>query len=139
MLEKYYKYKISYKDYILLLRFGNFYEVLDKDAFICNKLFGFKLTKLSDTFKCGFPINSKEKITNSLGDNNINYIVVENDDILDKKSFTNNKYYEYDFDINTYKYNCMRVDKIYKYLNDNIFNNINELLDGIEEIIDGRG
>lgn len=34
MLEEYYRLKMKYKEYILLIKVGNFYEILDKDAMI---------------------------------------------------------------------------------------------------------
>lgn len=31
MLEMYYKYRIDYKDFIIFIKIGNFYEVFDKE------------------------------------------------------------------------------------------------------------
>lgn len=45
MLEKYYKYKIEYKEFILMIKFGNFYEMFDKDAVIASKLLDYKISK----------------------------------------------------------------------------------------------
>ena len=58
MLEKYYKYKLDYRDYLILIKCGIFYECIDNDAFIINELTGYKLKRLSNTFKAGFPINT---------------------------------------------------------------------------------
>ena len=62
MLEKYYKYKIDYKEYLILIKCGNFYECIDKDAFIMHKIFNYKLKKVSNTVKVGFPISNLNKI-----------------------------------------------------------------------------
>ena len=87
MIEKYYMYKVKYKDYILLIKSGNFYEIIGKDALILNGIFKYKITKLSNTLKCGFPISSINKVTNKL---KINYLVIS--DTLNEKSFDDNNY-----------------------------------------------
>lgn len=45
MLEKYYKYKLDYNDYIVFIKSGKFYEAIDRDSLIISKLFDYKLTK----------------------------------------------------------------------------------------------
>lgn len=70
MLEKYYKYKIEYKEFILMIKFGNFYEMFDKDAVIESKLLNYKISKISDTVKYGFPVSSLEKVLNKLNEEN---------------------------------------------------------------------
>lgn len=74
MLEKYYMYKIKYKEYIVMLKYGNFYEILGNDALIINKLFGYKLNKLLNTFKVGFPVSSLDNIISRLNNCMINYL-----------------------------------------------------------------
>ena len=133
MLEKYYKYKLDYRNYIILIKCGSFYEVLDKDAFIMNKIMGYKLKKLSNTFKAGFPINSLNKVLNKLNESSINYILVE-DKITLKKEFKNNNYLNYHFESNTIMYNKIRIEKIVKSLNDNILS-VSDKLDQIEKVI----
>ncbi len=46
MLEKYYKYKLDYREYVLLMKFGIFYECIDKDAFILHKIMKYRLKRL---------------------------------------------------------------------------------------------
>lgn len=77
MLEKYYKYKLDYNDYIIFIKSGKFYEVIDRDSLIISKLFDYKLTKLSSTLKCGFPISNIERIKVSLQEKEINYVIIE--------------------------------------------------------------
>ena len=138
MLEEYYKYKVNRKKNILIIKCGNFYEVIDKDALIISRLFGYKISKLSDTFKCGFPIPSLDKVVDILNYNEINYAVIENNKIIVENSFDENKYDDFKFNINNIKYNFLRISKITKYLNENAYQNINELLDSIEGSINER-
>ena len=66
MLEKYYKYRIKYNDCLLFFKYGNFYELFDKDAYIISKLFNYKISIISDNIKCGFPVNKLDDILNAL-------------------------------------------------------------------------
>ncbi len=77
MLEKYYKYKLDFRDYLILIKCGSFYECIDTDAFIINKIMGYKLKNLSSTFKVGFPVSIIDKVLNKLIESSINYIIVE--------------------------------------------------------------
>ena len=77
MLEKYYKYKLDYRNYIILIKIGSFYECFDKDAFIINKLFNYKLKRINNSFKLGFPIKTIDKIILKLNELIINYLVVD--------------------------------------------------------------
>ena len=54
MIERYYKYKIKYDNYIVMIKVGNFYEVIGKDSFIMNCLFNYKIKRISDSIKCVF-------------------------------------------------------------------------------------
>lgn len=77
MIEKYYKYKINYSNYIVMIKTGNFYEVFNKDALILNNIFKYKLKRLNKLVKCGFPINSLGNILITLDNNRINYFVYD--------------------------------------------------------------
>ena len=138
MLETYYKNKIKYKEFIVMIKFGNFYEMFDKDAVIASNILNYKLSKISDTVKCGFPISSLDKVLNLLKEKQINYVVIENNNVTNEQNFENNIYNSFDFDINNIKYNFLRINKITKYLNDNAYNNISNLLERIEELINER-
>lgn len=136
MLEKYYMYKTKYREYIVMLKYGNFYEILGNDALIMNKIFNYKLNKLSNTFKVGFPVSSLDNIINKLNDYFINYIVIDKSEITKRKDFDSNNYDKYTFDENTLKYNLILVNEITKYLNDNLQDeNITIKLEKIKEII----
>ena len=136
MLEKYYMYKIKYKEYIVMLKYGNFYEILGNDALIINKLFGYKLNKLSNTFKVGFPVSSLDNIISRLNNYMINYLVVDRDEIIKIRDSEINNYNKYTFDETTLKYNLLVISEITKYLNDNLLDeNITIKLEKIKEII----
>ena len=133
MLEMYYKYRLEYKDFLIFVKIGNFYEVFDKDSLILNKLFGYKIKRIKDNIKVGFPISRIGYITRLI--DNINYVVINNDKII-KKEFNNNRYNEYDFDISNIILNGIKIDKIYNMLNDKITdNNFNNIITSIELII----
>ena len=134
MLELYYKYKYEYQDYLIFIKSGNFYEVFDKDSLILNDLFNYKVKRIKDNIKTGFPINKLNYITKLIG--NISYIIIENGNIIDKKIFNNNKYNEYAFDINAIVINSIKIEKTTKMLNEKLLDkNITNIIRYIEEII----
>ena len=55
---------------VVIRKVGGFYSAFDDDAIIISYLAGYKIV----SGRCGFPINSLNKVTNLLGDNKINYI-----------------------------------------------------------------
>ena len=138
MLEEFYKYKIDYKDYIIMIKVGKFYEIIDQDALIINKIFKYKLSKLSDNLKCGFPVNTLDKVLDVLKEQRLNYLVIEDGTAILEEKFEDNCYDSYNVDINIIKYNLIKINKITKYLNDNVYDNISELLEEIESLINGR-
>lgn len=135
MLEKYYKYKMDYIEYLVLLKCGSFYEVIDNDAFIMNVIFNYKLKRLSNTFKVGFPITSLDNVLNKLNEYCVNYVVV-NEDIILEENFDDNKYSIYKFEDKDIFYNSIRIEKITKYLNENLLSSeINNKLKQIDNIL----
>ena len=133
MLETYYKYRMEYKDFLLFIKRGNFYEVFDKDSLILNKLFGYKIKRIKDSIKVGFPLNRLDYIIKLIG--NINYVVIDNT-VVEKKEFNNNKYKDYNFDINSIILNSIKIDRIYEELNNRLLdNNTENIISKIEVII----
>ena len=65
-------------------------------------------------------------------------MIVENGNIEQQEKFNDNTYNNFNFDINTIKYNFIRVGRITKFLNENAYNDMGNLLDEIEELINGR-
>ena len=95
MIENYYINKLKYEDYLIITKYGNFYELIGKDALIMNKLFNYKLVKLSNIFKVGFPVNKLEENILKIDNLNINYIVFDKEKEIISKSFENNNYFKY--------------------------------------------
>ena len=136
MIEKYYKYKSKYQNYIILFEIGVFYEVIGYDSLIINNLFNYKLSKLSDTFKCGFPLSKINDVSKELSEKFINYIIVKSDEVIDKQEFDTNNYNNYSFNERIIFYNFLRIEKINNILIDNITDfDINEKISQIESII----
>ena len=133
MLETYCKYRMEYKDFLLFIKMGNFYEVFDKDGLILNKLFGYKIKRIKDNIKVGFPISRLDYILKLIG--NINYVVIDNT-IVKKKKFNNNKYKDYNYDMNSIILNSIKIDRIYEELNNRLpDNNIENIITNIDLII----
>ena len=133
MLETYCKYRMEYKDFLLFIKVGNFYEVFDKDSLILDKLFGYKIKRIKDSIKVGFPLNRLDYILKLIG--NINYVVIDNT-VVEKKEFDNNKYKDYNFDINSIILNSIKIDRIYEELSSRLLdNNIENIITNIDLII----
>ena len=135
MLETYYRYRMEYKDFLLFIKIGNFYEVFDKDSLILNKLFGYKIKRIKDSIKVGFPLNRLDYILKLIG--NINYVVIDNT-LIEKKEFNNNKYKDYNFDINSIILNSIKIDRIYEELNNRLLDNNTENIISKIEVIMGK-
>ena len=136
ILEKYYKYKIGYNDYICMIKVGNFYEVFDKDALIINKVFQYKLKVIKNTFKVGFPIKTIDNVLDKLKELDINYIVVDNNKVLYEYKSNNNQYQTYQFDNQYLYYQSIRIDNIIKYLDNNRNNDISNILDKMDKMLE---
>lgn len=76
---------------IILRKIGGFYICFDNDAIIISYLCNYKIKN----GKVGFPINTINKITNILNDNNISYIVKEEMEEVDKKIYGKKNKYKY--------------------------------------------
>ena len=131
--ELYNKYKFDYKDYILLIKSGNFYICLNNDAIVMNNIFNYKIKESTNFIKVGFPINSKLKVKKHLDIINVNYVILDKE-IIDKRKFQNNNYNKYSSKHN-YKIYLNRIKRINDILKGNLNNNISSILDEIEEIL----
>ena len=136
LLEEYYKNKINYKEYIILMKYGNFYEIVGQDALIMNKIFNYKISKLSNSFKVGFPVSNVDEVLDKLEELFINYVVFNKNEILFMKKFDNNKYNDYVVNEDIIRYNLILINYINDYLNNNLLNNdISNKLERIKDII----
>ena len=135
MIDSYIDLKVTYKNYLIILKTGVFYICINDDAFILNKLFSYKIREFNSYKRIGFPINSLNKVLKRLERLNINYIVYDNK-IITKVSFTNNSYNKYKIDINTYNTYLRRIKNINSILVDRInSNNLKDILGRIENIL----
>ena len=132
MKHRYEYYKIKYKEYIILIKSGNFYVALQQDAIVLNDIFKYKLNISNNIIKVGFPVNSLNKILKTLDNININYIVLDKNILHINKNKTNmyNKYIN-----NNISNYILRIKNINNILNQNIYNNIDNVLNNIENII----
>lgn len=134
MKNKYDFYKLEYKNYIILFKCGNFYISINDDANIMNNILNHKIIDNGSFIKTGFPISSLNKIITELENEQINYLIIDNE-IIHKMKFKNNNYNNY-LTCNNYNLNFNRINLINKILKDSITNNdINNTLDKIERIV----
>lgn len=117
--DKFLTSKLEYKEYILLLKSGNFYLSLNKDAVVLSNLFNYKIKDSSNFIKTGFLISSLNKVAIELENKHVNYTIID-DSIISKQVYKDNNYSKYITDIETY------ISRI---------KNINEILDKIENVL----
>jgi DNA mismatch repair ATPase MutS len=133
--EVYEKSKSTYKDYVVLLKSGNFYISFNKDAIIMNNIFNYQIKQVKDYIKIGFPIISINKIVNELTLRKVNYVIINNE-IINKKKFSNNSYKKYLLEKENYEILLVRIKKINTILKNSLNNqNIKQVLDDIENVL----
>ena len=87
--------KLEYKECVILFKSGSFYISFDEDATILNNIFNYKIVELKNNIKVGFPLNNLNMVISKLKGLNINYIIVENKQIIDEYNNDKNKYRKY--------------------------------------------
>lgn len=130
--DNYFEVKNNYKNYVVIMKNGIFYNVLGNDCYLLKTIFNYKINSFSDTIKVGFPINTLNRVINTFDKLKINYIVYENEVVL-KGKFSKNKY-------GIFLKNKLSIDdrivRINLKLNEMKQNSdILEILDAIEELI----
>ena len=122
----------KYKEYIVIIKSGTFYNVFGTDCYVMRNIFHYKINPFSSTIKVGFPLQTLNKVLTKLEHLKINYIVYENEIVM-KKKYNNNFYREY------LKQNLTldeRIEQIYFQLKEVKFQkNILEVLDQIERLL----
>ena len=135
MKEKYEMYKRQYNNYVILFKQGNFYLSINDDALVLNNLFNYKIKAVTNYIKAGFPLKSIDKVINILENNTINFLIIDKN-IIDKKKYPNNNYFNYLNKDSNFEFILSRINKIDQTLKDNLLNsNIENLLSHIERII----
>ena len=133
--EVYEKSKSTYKDYVVLLKSGNFYISFNKDAIIMNNIFNYQIKQVKDYIKIGFPIISINKIVNQLTLRKVNYVIIDTD-IINKKKFSNNSYKKYLLEKENYEIFLVRIKKINSILTNSLNNEeLKKVLDNIENVL----
>lgn len=140
IIDTYNSYKIKYKEYVVLIKSGIFYECLNDYIGIMYSLFHYKIKNKGNNYIVGFPKNSIVKVTDNLKHNKINYIVLEknNDEyyISDKYKTNKNNYNSYKLDIMKLNYINYKIDSIYSKLKEKIFDkDIEKTLINIERLL----
>jgi len=74
-VDKYVKFKSMYKDYVVIIKSGNFYYSFQEDAYILKHIFNYQIRDN----KVGFPLNAKAKVKSILNRSNVNLIEVIDD------------------------------------------------------------
>lgn len=134
MKDIYNKYKYDHENYILLIKSGNFYICLNKDAFIISNVMNYKIVDSKSYVKVGFPVSSLEKVISALDSKYINYVVIDKE-IVTKKKFKINNFKKYSNTSDCF-IRINRINRINQVLHDNINNNhIDDILEQIEKAI----
>ena len=137
LIDVYNNYKNDYKEYVLIIENGIFYNIFNEDTSIIYSLLNYKIKKGSNNYIIGFPQNNLNKVIDTLKKNNINYLVIDkNNTILDKYKSNNNCYSNFELDFNRLNYINNRIDNIYKLLKDKVFDSdIEKILFEIEKLL----
>lgn len=114
--------------FIVLRKVGGFYHVFDKDCYILNYLFNYKIVGN----RVGFPIGAINKVTNTLEEKKISY------ELEGKKyDFKRKNNYEKYLEKGIVRYNFKRdVEKIYDNLDKLNSKDLKEILNFIERKLD---
>lgn len=136
MIDLFRQLKLEYNECIILFKSGNFYISFDEDAVVLNNTLKFKINELKNNIKVGFPINLFDKYKKALDELNVNYLVIENKEIVMKILFDNNNYNKYTgsvFDIISINNKINNICEFIKSINNieiekEIINQINNIL-----------
>lgn len=71
-IDKYVTFKEKYKEYVVIIKSGNFYYTYLDDTYIINYLFNYQIRD----GKIGFPVSAKAKVKSILSHHNINMVEV---------------------------------------------------------------
>ena len=132
--ELYRKYKQEYNEYVLLIKSGNFYLSLNKDAYVMHNVFGYTIKEIKNGYKVGFPIQSIDKIKSKFDLAQVNYAIIHDNVIICNKEYENNKYKKFVI-MKNYGVIYKRIDKIAETLKKNVDRDIESTLTEIEGLL----
>ena len=72
MLEKYIKLKEKYPKSVIIIKSGNFYDCINDDAIIINRLLNYKIKELNKYIRVGFPVANINKVRWASGSLHLN-------------------------------------------------------------------
>ena len=132
--------KEIHKEYVVLVRVGNFYNCYGRDAYIISYLLNYKISIVEEKiYNCSFPKSAYNKVIAKLEQNKINYIVLDkrnNYEVEEKDNNKNLNRYNETYEIAKKKIATkMRIEKIYKYL---LSCNNEETIFEVEKVINER-
>lgn len=133
--------KEVHREYVLLVKIGSFYYCYGKDTYILAYLLKYKINIVEkNIYSCSFPKVAYNKVISTLEDKKINYLVLDKKDNYSIEEKSNNK------NLNKYKdvyirakeelVNKFRIEKIYKYLLENIQDK--KIISEMENLINER-
>lgn len=128
--------KLDYKEYVILFKSGSFYISFDEDSIILNKLFNYKIINLKNNIKIGFPLGNIDIVLNKLENLKINYIIIDNKNIINKYENENNVFSNYTSSVYEVININNRIEKIVDKLKSIDSDSINGVLNQIEIIVD---
>lgn len=128
LIDVYNDYKVEYKEYVIIIESGIFYNVYNQDCSIIYNLLKYKIKYSNNNYLIGFPSSIIKKVTDILIDNKISYIIINKDEnnnyfILEKNKSKHNNYNKYEIDYNRLSYLNSRICNINNKLLENIFSN----------------
>lgn len=128
--------KLDYKEYVILFKSGSFYISFDEDSVILNNLFNYKIINLKNNIKIGFPLGNIDIVLNKLENLKINYIIIDNKNIINKYENENNVFSNYTSSVYEVININNRIEKIVDKLKSIDSYSINGVLNQIEIIVD---
>lgn len=128
--------KLEYKEYVVLFKSGSFYISFDEDSVILNKIFNYKILNLKNNIKAGFPLNNIDMVKEKLEELNINYIIVEDKNIIGEYKCDDNSFSKYTGSVFEIISINNRINKIVDKLKSIDNDKIGDILNEIESMID---
>ena len=62
LMDTYLELRHKYKDYVIIIKNGSFYNVIGSDCYILEEMFNYKIVKIANSIKVGFPLRSLNKV-----------------------------------------------------------------------------
>lgn len=118
--ESLYSYmKIFYKDKLVFIKSGTFYNTYEIDSLIVSKIFDYKIVDN----RCSFPISATERIVCNLNKLGINVVLVNDEKNIDEISVESNRYNEFFIEAKkSYEFN-ISIDRLKEMMENKLTNN----------------